>query len=120
MVEFSVFNYCYRDAANYKAWGSLLLHGLPSRSDIEDLRRSFDSGEFFIAEQLGIPSLYAELWELSGGPSDDDHVWHTFFELRAATEEEIGARVFDTVENLIAKIRAVKTWNVTLSPHWDN
>lgn len=120
MVEFSVFDYCYRDAANYKAWGRLLLHGLPSRSDIENLRRSFDSGEFFIAEQLGIPSLYAELWELSGGPSADDHVWHTFFELRAATEEEIGVRVFDTVENLIAKIQAVKTWNVTLSPHWDN
>ena len=46
MVEFSVFNYCYRDASNYKAWGSLLLEGLASSSDIENLRGNLDSGDF--------------------------------------------------------------------------
>ncbi len=119
MVEFSVFNYCYRDASNYKAWGSLLLEGLASSSDIEDLRDHLDSGEFFIAEQLEIPPLYAELWALSGGPSVDDHVWHTFHEIRPATGEEINAEIFDTVENLISKIESVINWNEALSPHWD-
>ena len=120
MIKFSIFNYYYRDASNYKVWGSLLLQGLASISDIEELKNSFDSGEFFIAEQVKIPPLYAELWALSGGSSVDDHVWHTFYELRPATDEEINVQVFDTVENLISKIKAVKTWNETLSPYWDN
>lgn len=119
MVDFSVFDYCYRDASNYKAWGSLLLQGLASSSDIEDLLSHLDSGELFIAEQLGIPPLYADLWELSGGPSVDDHVWHTFSELRPATADDIEVQAFGTVENFISKIKAIKTWNQTLSPHWD-
>ncbi len=114
LVEFSVFDYCYRDASDYKAWGTLLLQGACSNSDIECLRKQFDSGEFFIAEQLGIPSLYAELWELSGGPTADDHVWHTFYALR-----ETDAIVFGTVENLISKIKGIENWNETLSPHWN-
>lgn len=119
MVEFSVFNYCYRDASNYKARGSLLLQGLASSSDIKNLRGQLDSGEFFIAEQLGIPPLYAELWALSGGPSGDDHVWHTFSELRSATKDKPNVQVFDSVENFILKIKAVKTWNEKLSLHWN-
>lgn len=120
MVEFSVFDYFYRDASNYKAWGTLLLQGACSNSDIESLRKQFDYGEFFIAEQLGIPPFYAELWELSGGRTVDDHVWHTFYALRPAAPEETDARVFGTVENLISKIKDLETWNEALSPHWDN
>ncbi len=119
MVEFSVFDYCYRDASNYKAWGTLLLQGACSTSDIESVRKQLDSGEFFIAEQLGIPPLYGELWELSSGPTIDDHVWHTFFALRTATPEETNTSVFSKVENLISKIKNVETWNETLSPHWN-
>lgn len=119
MIKFSVFDYCYRDASNYKAWGSLLLSGHVSEADVEDLRRHLNSGEFFIAEQLGIPPLYSELWELSGGQSVDDHVWHTFYDLRPATTDEINVSVFDTAKNLIAKIRLIKTWDETLSPHWE-
>lgn len=119
MTNFSVFEYLYRDASNYKAWGTLLLKGIASSADIEDLKNSFESGEFFIAEQLGIPPLYAELWEFSNGPSMDDHVRHTFYGLRPATADEIKAQVFDTIENLISKIKTVKTWNEKLSPHWD-
>ena len=119
MIYFSVFDYLYRDASNYKALGSLLLEGFASSAEIEDLRNHLDSGEFFIAEQLGIPPLYAELWNFSNGPSVDDHVWHTFYGLRPANAEEIKAQVFDTVENLISKIKAIKTWNEKLSPHWD-
>jgi hypothetical protein len=119
LVDFSVFEYCYCDASNYKVWGDILLQGIASDSDLEPLTNHFDAGEFFIAEQLGIPPLYADLWELSGGPSVDDHVWHTFSELRPATADDIKAQALGTVENFISKIKAVKTWNQTLSPHWD-
>ena len=118
MANFSVFDYCYCDASNYKAWGILLLQGLASEADIEDLSNHLDSGEFFIAEQLGIPPLYAELWELSSGPSDDDHVWHTFHELRPATAEEMTGSIWGMAEDLIARIKAVKNWDEALSPQW--
>ena len=120
MVDFSVFEYCYCDASNYKAWGSLLLQGLASASDLDVFASCFDAGEFFIAEQLGIPPLYAKLWALSAGPSEDDHAWHTFGSLRPAREEEINTFVFDTVGNFVSKIRSVKAWNQTLSPHWQS
>lgn len=119
MQKLCVFEYLYRDASNYKAWGTLLLRGTATASDLEVLATHFESGEFFIAEQLGIPPLYAELWEFSNGPSIDDHVWHTFYALRPATEEDIKEPVFDTVKSFISKIRAVKDWNQQLSPHWD-
>ncbi|MEO6321988.1 MAG: hypothetical protein ABIR56_14965 [Polaromonas sp.] len=118
MKDFSVFEYCYRDASNYKSWGVLLLQGSASGADIEDLQRHFDSDSYFIAEQLCIPPLYAELWAFSAGPTIDDHVWHTFNALRPATAQERKAPVFDTMENFLKKIKAVQAWNETLSPHW--
>lgn len=120
MGDFSVFKYCYRDAANYKAYGQLLLKGLVSITHFQTLQTHFESGEFFIAEQLGIPALYDELWALSGGSTEHDHVWHAFHKLRPASAEEITADVFDTVDNFISKIEVVTAWNQTLSPHWDN
>ena len=119
MQKFCVFEYLYRDASNYKVWGNLVLRGVAKKSDHEVLATHFESGEFFIAEQLGIPPLYAELWEFSNGPSIDDHVWHTFHKLRPATDEDLKNPAFDTIRNFISKIRAVKYWNHELSPHWN-
>lgn len=119
MKKLSVFEYLYRDASNYKAWGTLVLLGATTASDLEVLKSKFESGEFFIAEQLGIPPLYAELWEFSNGPSIDDHVWHSFYALRPATEEDITDPVFGTVKNFILRISGVKKWKPELSPHWE-
>jgi hypothetical protein len=119
MAEFSVFDYLYRDASNYKAWGSLLLEGGATKEDIGVLRTRLDSGEFFIAEQVGVPALYAELWKLSDGPSDDDHVWHTFHELRPASPEDISDAPWGRVVDLVARFTSVSKWNEQLSPHWD-
>jgi hypothetical protein len=120
MAEFSVFDYLYRDASNYKAWGSLLLEGSATKEDIGELRARLDGGEFFIAEQVGIPTLYAELWKLSDGPSDDDHVWHTFHELRPASPEDMSKQPWGQVVELVARFNSVSKWNEQLSPHWDN
>ena len=113
-----IFEYFYRDASNYKVWGTLLLEGVAKETDLQVLASKFESGELFIAEQLGVPALYADLWELSGGPTEDDHVWHTFHALRAVTPDDKGAAVFGSVANLVEKIKSVKEWNLELSPHW--
>lgn len=120
MAEFSVFDYLYRDASNYKAWGSLLLEGSATEEDIEVLRVQLDGGEFFIAEQVGVPTLYAELWQLSDGPSDDDHVWHTFHELRPASPEDISKAPWGRVVDLVARFKSISKWDEQLSPHWDS
>ncbi len=119
MAKFSVFSYLHRDASNYKAYGQLLLKGSVSVADVEVMRQRFDSGEFFIAEQLGIPALYAELWAFSSGPTADDHVWHTFEESRAATAADLILPIFGTVKSLTKKIKSVEVWNEKLSPHWE-
>ena len=119
MAAFSVFGYLYRDASNYKAYGQLLLKGAASAADIEILRQRFDSGEFFIAEPLGIPALYAALWAFSSGPTADDHVWHTFEELRAATAADLALPIFGTVKSLTKKVQSVVAWSEKLSPHWE-
>lgn len=61
--ECCVFEYLYRDASNYKAWGEILLAGVPSQNDIAVLRACLESGEYFVAEQVGIPAVYKELWD---------------------------------------------------------
>lgn len=119
MVDFSVLEYCYCDASNCKVWGRILLQGLASDADREALTNHLDAGEFFVAEQLGVPPLYAHLWELSGGPTVDDHVWHTFSAFRLAATGDVNLPVFSTVEHFISKIKTIKTWNPTLSPHWE-
>ena len=119
MTKFSVFSYLYRDASNYKAYGRLLLKGTATVADVESLRQRLESGEFFIAEQLGIPALCAELWAFSSGPISDDHVWHTFEGLKLATADDLTLPIFDTVKCLTKKIKCVLAWNEKLSPHWD-
>lgn len=75
----TVFEYLYRDASNYKAWGSLLLEGIASSSQIEELRALMDERRYFIPQQVGAPPLQEQLYEYSRGPTEDDHVWHEFF-----------------------------------------
>jgi hypothetical protein len=118
VAKFSVFSYLYRDASNDKAFGLLLLKGTASPGDVETWQQHFESGEFFIAEQLGIPPLYAQLWAFSDGPTEDDNVWHTFEELRTATAADLTLPIFDTVKSLAKKIKSVEAWNQNLSPHW--
>ena len=119
MREFSVFEYCYRDASNYESWGFLLMRGVAASVEIEIMHRQFDAGCYFIAEQLDIPPLYSELWAFSNGPTDDDHVWHTFHALRPATAHDMEAPVFCSVEDLTQRVKLIKTWDGKLSPHWE-
>lgn len=118
MRNFSVFEYCYCDASNYKAWGSLLLLGVATTAEVEIMHDRFGYECFFIAEQLYIPPLYMELWAFTNGPSEDDHVWHTFHSLRPASVQDIKAPVFGSLGNLVQKVKAVKAWDEALSPHW--
>lgn len=118
--KYCVFEYLYRDASNYKAWGEILLTGTPSQNDMASLRARLESGEYFVAEQVGIPAVYQELWELSGGPNSDDHALHEFVNLRVASEDEIKSlSLFGDLLSLLKAFQAVTKWDCSLSPNFD-
>lgn len=118
--RFCVFEYLYRDAGNFKAWGRLLLEGALTEMQVEEMRFRFDGGEYFIAEQIGVPALYQQLWEYSDGPTESDHVWHEFVALRPAEENDLAiGSPWGEATALLNAIKAISFWNERLSPHWE-
>lgn len=119
MKNYYVMEYLYRDANNFKVFGQLLLTGKSSDSDFSEIKTSLDSGEYFVAEQVDIPPLYSQLWKYSNGPTNADHAYHEFIEIRSATDEEISSlAVWGDMSTLISKFRYVRQgWDCRLSVH---
>ncbi len=121
MTKHCVFEYLYRDAGNFKVYGALLLEGELGSSDIALLESKFDSGEHFIAEQIGVPTLYEILWqECESEPSEEfDHVWHEFGAVRSATPEDLqNLKPWGTAKDFLASVTKVQTWKLELSRNW--
>lgn len=119
--EFAVFEYLYRDAGNFKAWGRLLLVGSPHFVDAGTIKIALRPGEEFIAEQVGVPPLYERLWSACGTSHDPDidHAWHEFFELREASREECARlEVHGALKTLIKAFVSVQRWREELSRNW--
>jgi hypothetical protein len=112
------FDYMYRDAGNFKAFGTVILEGSLSAADQVLIRSRLSGGEFFIAEQVGVPTLYQELYRWSGGPTDLDHCWHEFVGFReiAAPEKKCDG---SEVDEFIRRFAAVGDWDQALSPHFE-
>ena len=91
MNKHHVFEYLYRDANNFKAFGEILVFGNISKDYITEISSYLDYGEYFVAEQVNIPTLYSQLWKYSNGPTSADHAFHEFSLIRPATEKEISS-----------------------------
>ncbi len=116
--EYCVFSYRYRDAANYKAGGRLLLAGPYSRATSDVIRQRCDMSNWFVAEQVGIPTLYDHLYAFSQGPTSEDVAFHEFDCIcPAMARDVVSTRLWGTVDELIARFRAIKHWDCGLSPH---
>jgi hypothetical protein len=115
-----IFEYRYRDAGNYKADGRVLLHGELTPLERNEIEAKLESGEFFVAEQVGLPTLYHKLFAFSGGRTPDDHAWHEFVGFqtvssdfhRADDDFVIGA------SELINSFRSVGCWKPELSSNF--
>ncbi len=113
-----IFEYLYRDAGNYKVWGQLLLEGELTDEKTTRLTSRLEDGELFIAEQIGIPTLYEELWrECQCEPSDElDHAWHEFSEIREATHEDFERlKPWGCLSALLERVEKVDSWDLTLT-----
>ena len=118
--EFTVLEYMYRDAGNFKTDGRLLLTGNDAGAEAA-IRACLEWGDQFVAEQVGIPSLCREHWEsVQDGPSDLDHAYHEFVGLREAGKEDLMRPAWGSLEVLVERMRAAaRRWDVRLSPNCD-
>ena len=113
--NFSVVEYQYRDASNYKSYGQILIEGKFFKKDINQIHSCmYDHGEYFIPEEIGIPPLQNLLWEKTNGPNDDDHEWHSIECIRDAKQDEMTLPIWGTKQFLIECF--LENWKKT--PDW--
>ena|SRR5690554_1293094 len=118
--ESSIFEYLYRDGGNFKTYGRLLLEGWDEQADAK-IRLCLESGELFVAEQVGVPVLCREHWESVGeGPSDLDHAYHEFVCLRRPDKDDRDLGVWGRLDLLLSRMEAAaRRWDVRQSPNCD-
>jgi len=91
-------HYLYRDASNYKQYGSVVLanpNNIAAALVADIISRNLIDGEFFDADKWGVPALFFDK------ENEDDHEWHEF-ERVEITEEPPYSNV--AIENLLDKI----------------
>ena len=117
--KLTIFEYLYRDAANFKSYGSILLSGQITQSERDLIEGKLESGEFFIAEQIGVKPLYEALYEFSGGMVEQDHVWHSFGGFREVTDADRPdeMKCWGTTSEFTRRFARVDSWNLQLSRH---
>lgn len=115
-MAWTIFEYLYRDVGNFKAFGSIAFEGRISNADREAICAKLDSGEFFIAEQIGVPPLYEQLYEWSDGATILDHCWHEFFGFRESGSPECRP-IGGNVKDFVMRVTLMKEWDLSLSPH---
>lgn len=116
--QYCVFVYQYGDSDNVSKPGRLLLFGMPIAELQDAMRAACESWEYFVAEQVGVPVLYSELYSLSGGPAIGDIAFHEFLGLRLATDEEVKMLpVWDDLSSFARRFCDVRYWDCRLSPH---
>ena len=115
----ALFEYRYRDAANFKVSGCLVLCGTLTHDEMREVRTRLSGDGMFIAEQLGVPPLYEQLYQWSDGPTGSDHCWHEFVGI-SVVDGACGANAPNggDAKEFLARLLAIDTWNEELSPHF--
>jgi hypothetical protein len=112
-----VFEYRYRDAANYKQHEDVLLSGDFDPGDVEVIEQSVGQDGWFIPEQVGLTSLQLRFAEFGAVPNVDDHVWHEFVALRGADEDDcVRLTPGGSKRDLITAFRKILNWDEARSP----
>lgn len=109
-IAHTILRYLYRDASNYKAHGEALLSGALTAELEARLCRCLIDQEYFIPEEVGLPSLRERLYEYSGGaPTDDDHLLHELVEVRGgAVQAQSGTSAVCSIEELVSRFEAAE------------
>lgn len=114
-----LFRYQYRDAANFKAAGEIVLTGSLRDEENDAICIKFSPDGLFIAEQLDVPPLYEKLYQWSDGPTSYDHCWHELVELCLIdeTKRPLRTSIWGSANDFLMRVLAIDEWNECLSPH---
>ena len=80
------FNYLYRDAGNYKKWGSVVFSNpdeMTFSSVAAYLRDVFSDENLFVAHQILVPEVF---FYTRGNATSDDHCFHEFDKVEETLE----------------------------------
>lgn len=94
--------YMYRDANNYKKYKTVVLEGVLTPEQIQDLLNCRDEGEFFIAQQVGLPDVHFDCYD-----PGSDHPWMTLFD-EAFTTTNSAPTIKLSVHTLLERFRTAK------------
>ena len=103
------FNYLYRDASNYKSFGSIVFTN-PYSFSICFIDSYFDFENLFIADQISVPEIFLY------GKHDitiDDHCYHEYEGIKE-TEKASNDEMNRTINEFIWEVQfeSFKGWNV--------
>ncbi|WP_033074561.1 hypothetical protein [Sphingopyxis sp. MWB1] len=119
-MVWTLFEYLYRDADNHKAFGQVALAGRASPETWHRAFQKLDDGRYFIAEQLGLPSLCGRLYRWDqASPTDADHCWHEYVSVSILEDHDLPAAIlqFGEIKAFIELLSGIETWNIFLSPN---
>lgn len=118
-TDYCVFEYLYRDGGNWKTWGAILLSGRLPVGARQKIESCFETDGLFVAEQIHIESLCPAHFERYSGPTQLDHAYHEFHDLRVATKEDVATMVVaESVSSFLSRVCGQKgEWNVLRSPN---
>ncbi|HSF53529.1 MAG TPA: hypothetical protein VLA71_07250 [Algoriphagus sp.] len=95
-------NYRYRDAHNYKEFGSVVFAnpaGLSIKAATVLLREKLISEEFFVPQDWGLPRHHARPYD-----PEVDHEWHEFEEFELTAEPAQDEReIVEFLEGVVKK-----------------
>ena len=116
----TIMHYLYRDAANNKNHGSVVVSGEFGPSDLAAITETLSDGEHFVAEQVGVDSVFLFNEEADYDPDDPstypsdmgagnyavcdaDHGWHEFGSLELTDRKPTDER---SIQELVEAFRA--------------
>jgi hypothetical protein len=93
--------YRYRDASNYKYWGTFDLEG---ELDVQGLRKWMIDEEFFVPDRIGLKNL------IPNPRNEDDHELHSIEETEFCETSD----AFCTADEFVRRMKSVseKGWFV--------
>lgn len=103
------FEYLYRDAGNFKNWGSVVLSN-PQDISLEAINKLWPyfmtDPIYFVAEEISIPDLHFKDCNL-----DLDHKWHEvhcFKETRDEPNDPKGRTIIDFISDLARSLSGLR------------
>ncbi len=99
------FEYLYRDTGNYKGRGWVVVWGEATAENEARIRAALIERSWFLAELVGVPTLY-DLVRGDAEPDDEeDHGWHEFVGLG---EVEVGdGKAIMSIEVMMMRVHSV-------------